>query len=283
MGLSSLQLDAFVAVVKSGSFSAAAKALHITQSALSQRVLNLEQELETTLLVRDPAGVRTTEVGQRLFNYCRNKDLLEDEFLSSFKADKNAGLSGVVRVAGFSTIVRSVLIPIFGDFTKNNPAVNVEIYSAELSAIPGLLASGRADFVLLTHPIEKAGIENVKVGIESNVLIEPKKGKVRDIYLDHDEADSTTHDFFKLQGKKQGPLQRNYLDEIYAIVDGVRHGMGRAVIPEHIARDFSDLEIVGGYKPLKVPIYLAYYSQAFYSELQKALIEKLSKDFSSHL
>ncbi|MCO4756243.1 MAG: LysR family transcriptional regulator, partial [Bacteriovoracaceae bacterium] len=45
MSLSSLYLDAFYAVVQNGSFTNASKALAITQSALSQRVLNLENEL----------------------------------------------------------------------------------------------------------------------------------------------------------------------------------------------------------------------------------------------
>ena len=63
MSLSSLYLDAFVGVAKAESFSGAAKGLHITQSALSQRIKNLEDELGLTLFLRMTSGVRLTEQG----------------------------------------------------------------------------------------------------------------------------------------------------------------------------------------------------------------------------
>ena len=65
MSLSSLQIDAFLAVCETKSFTAAAAKLHITQSALSQRIKNLEDELGSTLFVRESTGVRTTDLGER--------------------------------------------------------------------------------------------------------------------------------------------------------------------------------------------------------------------------
>jgi DNA-binding transcriptional LysR family regulator len=62
MGLQTAQLEAFEEVAKLRNFSKAAKALHITQSALSQRIINLESELEVALFIRDPSGLRLTDV-----------------------------------------------------------------------------------------------------------------------------------------------------------------------------------------------------------------------------
>ena len=56
MGLSSLQLDAFFAAAKALNFSQAAEDLHITQSALSQRIKALEKDLDLTLFTRLPRG-----------------------------------------------------------------------------------------------------------------------------------------------------------------------------------------------------------------------------------
>src|SRR6202012_984049 len=60
------ELSAFVAVVEEGGMSAAARRLHISQSALSQTVSALERELGVTLLERTSTGVRPTEAGTTL-------------------------------------------------------------------------------------------------------------------------------------------------------------------------------------------------------------------------
>ncbi|MFM6929076.1 MAG: LysR family transcriptional regulator, partial [Bdellovibrio sp.] len=111
MSLSSIQLDAFIAVAKVQSFSGAAKILNITQSALSQRILNLEAEIGSTLFIREPMGIRVTELGQRLLRYCQMKDSLEAEFMSDIGLSKGKELGGLIKIGGFSTVVRSVLIP----------------------------------------------------------------------------------------------------------------------------------------------------------------------------
>ncbi|MFM8314231.1 MAG: LysR family transcriptional regulator, partial [Deltaproteobacteria bacterium] len=71
MSISSSQLDAFFACSQTGNFTKAAKLLHLTQSALSQRILNLEGELQTTLFIRERNGIRLTSAGRELVQYCR--------------------------------------------------------------------------------------------------------------------------------------------------------------------------------------------------------------------
>ena len=63
MSLPSNYLDAFQEIAKSGGFSQATKVLNISQSALSQRIKNLEEEIGLTLFVRTPTGVLLTEQG----------------------------------------------------------------------------------------------------------------------------------------------------------------------------------------------------------------------------
>ncbi|HMN68788.1 MAG TPA: LysR family transcriptional regulator, partial [Bdellovibrionales bacterium] len=125
MSLSSLYLDAFSEVAKLKSFSKAAQKLNVTQSALSQRVLNLEKDLGSSLFIRDPSGIRLTELGQRLLRYCHSKSLLEAEFMEALKPDEGKGLSGLIRVGGFSTINRSVILPIMTGVLKEHPLVNI--------------------------------------------------------------------------------------------------------------------------------------------------------------
>lgn len=65
------ELRVFVAVAEEGGMSAAARRLHVSQSALSQTVTALERQLGVKLLVRSSSGVRTTEAGAMLLNEAR--------------------------------------------------------------------------------------------------------------------------------------------------------------------------------------------------------------------
>ncbi|WP_373889310.1 LysR family transcriptional regulator ArgP [Massilia sp. TS11] len=71
--------EAFLAVIDSGSFDQAAAQLHLTPSAVSQRVSQLEMELGMTLVVRGKP-CRATQDGQRLLQYLRRARLLSEEF-----------------------------------------------------------------------------------------------------------------------------------------------------------------------------------------------------------
>jgi len=285
MSLSSLQLDAFAAVVKHRSFSLAAQALHITQSALSQRILNLEEELESSLLIRDPKGVRLSELGERLLRYCQTRKSIEEEFLSDLRSTDKSQLGGILRVAGFSTITRSIILPTLTGLTQKHPKIQLEITTAELNKISDLLESGEVDFAFSNQAHPKQGIQSQLVGHEENVLIRSKQKKSthQDRFLDHDAQDLTTFDFFKAQSKKPKNLQRHFLDEIYAILDGVAEGLGQAVVPKHLIQDMRSVEVVADFKPVRSPVYLLYFDQPYFTQLQKAVIQLFIEEFSERL
>ncbi len=267
MSLPSNQLDAFVAV---------AKALNITQSALSQRILNLESELGSTLFIRESSGIRLTELGKRMLRYCQMKDSLEDEFLGQIRTKKSSSLSGLIKIGGFSTVVRSVLLPSITPMLSENSDVQVEFLTKEVRQLPGLLETGQADFILLNKPYDKHGVENIEIGFEENVLVEPKNGIFRyNVFLDHDSEDSTTADFFNIQDRPLNSWKRSYFDEIYAIIDGVLNGVGRAVIPLHIAKQIEGLKVSKEFRAMKTPVFFCYYQQAFYTSLQKKVIQEI--------
>lgn len=178
MKLSSLFLEAFFAVSKTLNFSRASKELHITQSALSQRILNLEDHLGTKLFIRDPAGARLTESGHLLLRYCQAQSALEEELLSKLlpKPNKNeSSLGGTIRIGGFSSVVRSLVMPRLNSLVSRNPQVKVEIFVRELSELPSLLKRGQADFIVIDRALEGSDLEYREIGEEENVLAESKK------------------------------------------------------------------------------------------------------------
>ena len=151
------------------SFSKAAKALHITQSALSQRIINLDSELEAALFVRDPTGLKLNDEGKDLLRYCRSKEALEEEFLGKLKGA--AGDFGRIRIGGFSSVMRSLVVPVIGEMALKSEQVRVELFCRELREWMPLLTSNLVDFILSSEPIKKAEIVSHLLGYENNVLV----------------------------------------------------------------------------------------------------------------
>ena len=81
------QGEALLAVIDAGSFEQAAAALHLTPSAVSQRVSGLESAVGAPLLIRS-RPIRLTSAGQRLVQYLRRSRLMEQEFLAELKTDE---------------------------------------------------------------------------------------------------------------------------------------------------------------------------------------------------
>ncbi|GAB3441950.1 LysR family transcriptional regulator ArgP [Massilia solisilvae] len=93
MNIDPRRSEAFVAAIDHGSFEQAAVQLHITPSAVSQRIAALEHDMGAPLLVRS-RPCRPTAAGIRLLQFLRRRALLEAEFLAELSND-----AGPARVA----------------------------------------------------------------------------------------------------------------------------------------------------------------------------------------
>jgi DNA-binding transcriptional LysR family regulator len=280
MGLSSLQLDAFFAAARARNFSQAALDLHITQSALSQRIKALEEELDLTLFIRLRRGVQLTEAGERVLRYCQARSSLEGELLDQLtsKGQGKHGLGGVLRIGGYSSVVRSVVIPALGPLLRDNPAVQAHFQNAEMRELPELLLTGYVDFIVTDEPMHRAGIETVQLGQEEYVMCEGAKYPgTAERYLDHDPDDTTTNRYLASQARPVPDYERSFMDEIYAIIDGVAHGLGKAVLSRHlIARD-ARIRVLPRYRSMPVSVLLHHHKQPFYTALHRAAVDALVK------
>lgn len=275
MALSSLFLEAFLSVAQTGSFTKAADRLHITQSALSQRILNLESELQTTLLIRDRAGLRMTPTGESLLRFCHAQQALEQEFLQGLAPQKGSELTGVYRIGGFSSITRSVLLPACAKILRENPIL-ISFMTRELQDLPNLLKKSEVDLIVLDQRLSREGIETVFLGFEENLLVRSTKySQNLDWYLDHDQNDVTTQQYLQKFGMKRKTLKRRFLDDVYGLVDGVKLGFGIAVLPRHLIEKEKDLEIMSPDQILKIPAWAHYLSQPFYTRLHTRVLEEI--------
>lgn len=119
-------LRAFVTVAERGGFSAAAVALHVTQPALSRRIVELESVLGVRLFERTSRRVGLTQPGEDLL--ARSRDLLKGgEALYERSRALAGGDAGRLRVGGAPMILESVVAPFIAQYGKRCPGVDLEL------------------------------------------------------------------------------------------------------------------------------------------------------------
>jgi DNA-binding transcriptional LysR family regulator len=119
-------MEAFVLVVDSGSFSAAARRLDVGQPAVSKLVAQLEERLGVKLLVRTTHGLTATEAGLNYYERAR-RSLQEAEEAELAARGAGSGLSGRLRVTAAVTFARIHLMPRLPEFLARHPDLEVDI------------------------------------------------------------------------------------------------------------------------------------------------------------
>ena len=119
-------MEAFVLVVDSGSFSAAARRLDVGQPAVSKLVAQLEDRLGVKLLVRTTHGLTATEAGLNYYERAR-RSLQEAEEAELAARRAGSGLFGRLRVTAAVTFARIHLMPRLPEFLARHPDLEVDI------------------------------------------------------------------------------------------------------------------------------------------------------------
>ncbi len=119
-------METFVRVVESGSFSEAARQLHVGQPAVSKTIAQLEDSLGVKLLFRSTRGLVLTEAGLSFYKGAkRSIEEVDDAFVAARGA--GTGLSGRLRVGAATTFASLHLVPYLGSFLAAHPDVDLEL------------------------------------------------------------------------------------------------------------------------------------------------------------
>lgn len=140
------RLEVLVELARHGSMRNVADTLGTTTSTVSQQLAALARETGTALLEPAGRGVRLTPAGRRLAG--RGEAILAAVKAAVSELDSDAEPAGTVRVAGFATAVRKVLMPIMGDLALSHPKVKVEVREHEPEEALALLAADSVDLAL---------------------------------------------------------------------------------------------------------------------------------------
>jgi len=140
------RLEVLLELARQGSMRNVAEALGTTTSTVSQQMAALARETGTALLEPAGRGVRLTPAGRRLAGHAET--ILAAVNAATAELDSEAEPVGTVRVAGFVTAVRKILMPILGDLALSHPHVKVEVREHEPDEALTLLAGGNVDLAL---------------------------------------------------------------------------------------------------------------------------------------
>jgi DNA-binding transcriptional LysR family regulator len=130
------------------SFSAAAQKLGYTQSAVSQQIAALEREAGSTLIERNPRGIRLTDAGEALVRHADK--ILARLAEAEAELEAIAGLrGGRLRLGSFPTAGATLMPRAIAEFSKRHPAVELSLAEAEPDESLPRLKGGELDLILI--------------------------------------------------------------------------------------------------------------------------------------
>lgn len=151
------QLEYFGAVADTGSFTAAARRLHVAQSSLSRSVAALERRFGVELAVRDARGVTLTPAGEAFRSAAQTILDARIAGLERFRRFTD-GEDGAVHVATLPSLVRHRLGPTIQRFRETRPRVSFTIGDAPAATIVSQVGSGSADLGIADRPESAGGL-----------------------------------------------------------------------------------------------------------------------------
>lgn len=144
MDIDPRRLRFLLAVAREGGVLAAAAALHMTPSAVSQQIARLERETGRMLMTRTPNGSELTAEGATLAEAAQE---IERTLTSARTRLERAGsgFRGQMRIGGFQSFLSVVVIPAIPLWKRTFPGINFEIFESERDDLARSLKVGELD------------------------------------------------------------------------------------------------------------------------------------------
>ncbi len=248
MSLLGPQLDAFLAVTKHKTVHGAARVIHLTQTAVTQRIRTLERMLKTTLFIRTRRGMLLTQEGEALLRYCHAAQVLEGETLASLVG---AGLETevTVTISAPTSMMRARIIPACLSIIKTFTKLLIHFDVDDIEHRHQKLRAGQSDFVIIQEEHLAREMQFKKLTPEQYVLVSSyhwKKRRLKDIIqneriIDFDPADKMTFDYLKQYNlfdiAQHGRYFVNRTDDLALLV---AEGVGYTILAKEFAMPYVE-------------------------------------------
>ena len=206
------QLKAFVAIAESGTFTAGALRVHVTQAAISMQIRQLENELGARVFVRAPRHVILTEAGEHLLQ--RARQILREHDAAVEEIAALAGAErGRLRIGSASAMVLTEPLPkILKELRKQHPQAEIAVISGTSEALVDQILSGELDIAFVSLPVDVRGIQTERLRDDELVAIASPRHKL---------AKQRTVSAYTLAGEKlilgeRGGNTRRLIDQFFA-------------------------------------------------------------------
>ncbi|MEW2413127.1 LysR family transcriptional regulator ArgP [Streptomyces sp. NPDC046866] len=270
------QVRTLLAVVDEGTFDAAAAALHVTPSAVSQRVKALEQRTGRVLLMRTKP-VRATESGQVVVRFARQLARLERDARAELGMAQEAGGPVRLPIAVNADSLATWFLPALTRVPQE-PPVLFELHREDESHTTALLREGQVMAAVTSSPDPVAGCTVRRLGLarylpvasprfadrylrgagvmaralqQAPVIVFDRRDVLQDTFVRALTGDAEAGD------AGAGPL-RHHVPTSEGFCDAVAAGLGWGLVPEPQAAPLlrsGGLELIVPRRPLDVPLY----------------------------
>jgi DNA-binding transcriptional LysR family regulator len=206
------QLRAFVAIAESGTFTAGALRVHVTQAAISMQIRQLENEIGAKVFVRAPRHVILTEAGEQLLRRARHilreHDAALDEIAELAGAER-----GRVRIGSASAMVLTDQLPaILKELRAQHPGAEIHVTSGTSEVLVDQILAGDIDMAFVSLPVDVRGIKTERLSEDQLVAIASPRHKL---------AKQRTISAYTLAGERlilgeRGGNTRRLIDQFFA-------------------------------------------------------------------
>jgi DNA-binding transcriptional LysR family regulator len=293
------KLRLFYEVAKYPNITAAAEALHITQSALSRSIILLEHQAKKILFNRSKSGITLTKDGKILLSCVKNMVLDLEVANKVINNDNDTEPSGILKILTNEAIASTWLIHYVDEFLEKYPKVilqincdNKRVCDSETDVYVGTYLENRKDIIQTfiktfylklfagKKYINKFGLPQSPEDLDNHKLITLKS-------FSYTTGDMSTHWLLKL-GVREGHVRDSYLqiNSAHGLLNAARNNIGIVAIgSEHpiLEKAMDELiPILPDYKSEGVDIYYSYPTQMksvrSVTEFCNFLQNKFSKD-----
>ncbi|OKO76225.1 LysR family transcriptional regulator [Bradyrhizobium sp. NAS96.2] len=234
-------LESFAVVIDSGSFSAAAERLQLTQPAVSLQVRQLEKSLNATLIERVGRRARPTAAGVALLSHAQQINAAVTSAVDAV-TQQTTGTAGRVRLGTGATACIFLLPPILRELRAAMPSLEITVTTGNTAEIARAVEDNTIDIALVTLPVSGRSFEITPVMNDGFVLIAPREMKLparitpevlatRPVLLFEPGGNTrrTADEWLARGGVSLKPLMS--LGSVEAIKEMVRAGLGCAILP----------------------------------------------------
>jgi DNA-binding transcriptional LysR family regulator len=233
------QLEVFLMVVETGSFTKAGEKIGLSQSAVSQAVAALEAALNTKLLNRHRGGVSLTKIGERITSLI--KDLIMIKTMIINEAAGITGLeTGTIRIGSISSMTAKLLPGMISSFKKKFPGIDVILFEGSYEEINNWIKLSIIDIGVVTEEVHEFDFipllqDKMVVFVpENHILSNQSNISLMDIasepFIMPKECNDVLRSIFKEQGVS--PNIQFEVRDIATIIAMVQEGVGNTILPE---------------------------------------------------